>query len=190
VLRPSKHERRTLICCYSPLVSHILIYQESKAKVVQVSRGTDVVTVVIQVSSLFSEPLAPGALYLLDNPEKKIIELHRLKAARGTVLTYETYDHVGDVPNLGAEYICQVWWTPNQLEAVKDTSRSWTYEKYPDNGDHDHCLLTWETIAADAQHKAGYRSGKDWITEEAHKTYIVEDKLRVRNQTGKRDKSN
>jgi hypothetical protein len=157
-------------------------YKEPKAKVVHASRRDDVITVVVEVSSLFSEPLAPGGLYLIGKPEQEIMQLHSLKATNGNAITYETYDYAGELPTVGAEYIYRVWWTPGQIAAVTDTSRKWSYEEYPDNGDHDHCLLTGETIAADAEQKAGYRSGKDWITEEAYKTYIVDDKLRIRHR--------
>ena len=159
-----------------------MTYEEPTAKVIQLSRDNDVVTVVLEISSLLSEPLAPGGLYVTHKTEQEVIQLHKLKAADGNVLTFENYDHVGELPSVGTDYIFRVWWTPNQLEAVTDTSRKWSYEKYPDNEDHDHCLLTWEAIAADAEHKAGYRCGKDWITEQAYETYIVGDKLRLRHR--------
>jgi hypothetical protein len=159
-----------------------MTYEEPSAKVIQLSRDNDVVTVVLEISSLLSEPLAPGGLYVSDRPEQEAIQLHKLKAADGNVLTFENYDHVGDLPSVGTEYIFRVWWTPDQLEAVTDTSRKWNYEKYPDNGDHDHCLLTWEAIGSDEEIKAGYRYGDDWITEQAYETFIVGDKLRLRHR--------
>jgi hypothetical protein len=157
-----------------------MTYQEPAAKVIQLFCDNDVLTVVLEISSLLCEPLAPGGLYLTHKPEQEVLQLHKLKAADGNVLTFESYDHVGDLPSVGAEYIFRVWWTPDQLEVVTDTSRKWKYEKYPDNEDHDHCLLTSEAIGADEEHKAGYRCGKDWITEQAYETYIVGYKLRVR----------
>ena len=157
-----------------------MTYKEPKAKIVRASRRDDVVIVVIEVTRLFSEPLAPAGLYLVEKPEQEVIQLHALKTSKGNVLTYETYDYVGELPTVGTEYIYRIWWTSDQLSAVTDTARKWSYEEHPDNGDHEHCLLTWETIAADAEQNAGYRSGKDWITEDAYKTYIVDDKLRLR----------
>jgi hypothetical protein len=142
-----------------------MTYAEPTAKVIELSRGSDVVTVVLEVSSLLSEPLAPGGLYVTDRPEQEAIQLHKLKTADGNVLTFENYDHVGDLPSVGIDYIFRVWWTPYQLEAVTNTSRKWNYENYPDNEDHDHCLITWETIGADAEHKAGrlpVRKGLDY----------------------------
>lgn len=159
-----------------------MTYKEPKAKIVHASRRDDVVTVVVAVTRLFSEPLAPAGLYLIEKPEQEVIQLHSLKTSNGNVLTYKTYDYVGELPTVGTEYIYRVWWTPDQQAVVTDTSRKWSYEEYPDNGDHDHCLLTWETIAANAEQKAGYRSGKDWITEKAYKTYIVDDRLRLRHR--------
>jgi hypothetical protein len=160
-------------------------YKEPTAKVIDVEISGDTVTMKIEVSQLPLPPLAPGGLYLLNMPEQEVIQLHNLQMQDQNILTYRTYEHKGDLPQLGAEYIYRVWWRPDQLEAVTDTKRNWIYAEYPDNGDHDHCLLTWETIAAYSEHKGGYRSGKDWITEEAYKTYILEDRLRLRQRAGK-----
>ena len=160
-------------------------YKEPTAKVIDVEISGDTVTIQIEVSQLPSPPLAPGGLYLLNMPEQEVIQLHDLQTQNQNVLTYKTYEHKGDLPHVGTEYICRLWWRPDQLEAVADTNRSWIYEEYPDNGDHEHCLLTSETIAAYSEHKGGYRSGKDWITEEAYKLYIVENKLRLRQQSKK-----
>jgi len=157
-------------------------YKEATAKVVQVARSVDAATVTVEVSRLPSEPLAPAGLYTLDNTGQEVIQLHKLIAASGNILTYEIYDDVDDWPEVDSVYIHRVWWTLDQLEAVTDASRKWTFDEYPDNGEHDHCLLTWNTIAAYADHKTGYHSGKDWITEEAYKTYIVDDKLRLRHR--------
>lgn len=67
-----------------------------------------------------------------------------------------------------------------QLDAVRDRSRVWSHEHYPDNGDHDHCLVTWTRIEAQGSHPDGYRSGCDWLTVNAYQTYIVQDLLRIR----------
>ena len=159
-----------------------MTYEEPTAKVIQLSRDNDVVTVMLELSSLLSEPLSPSGLYVTDKPEQEVLQLHKLKAADGNVLTFENYEHIGELPSLGTDYIFRVWWTPDQLEAVTDTSRKWNCENYPDNEDHDHCLLTREAIGADAEHKAGYRCEKDWITAQAYETYIVGDKLRLRHR--------
>jgi hypothetical protein len=157
-------------------------YKEPTAKVIDVEISGDTVTIKIEVSELPSPPLAPGGL---NTPEQEVIQLHNLQIQDHNVLTYHTYEHKGDLPQLGTEYIYRLWWRPDQLEAVTDTNRIWIYAEYPDNGNHEHCLLTWETIAAYSEHKGGYHSGKDWITEEAYKTYILEDKLRLRQRARK-----
>ena len=53
-----------------------MTYEEPTAKVIQLSRDNDVVTVVLETSSLLSEPLAPGGLYVIDKPEQEVIQLH------------------------------------------------------------------------------------------------------------------
>ena len=160
-------------------------YKEPTAKVIDLDISGDTVTIKIEVSQLPSPPLAPGGLYLLNKPEQEVIQLHNLQTQNQNVLTYTTYEHKGNLPQIGTEYIYRLWWRPDQLEAVTDRNRNWAYEEYPDNGGHEHCLLTWETIAAYSEHNGGYRSGKDWITEEAYKLYIIEDKLRLRQRSKK-----
>jgi hypothetical protein len=158
-------------------------YQECSAKVTDVMKNGDVVSTTLEVTEVPSYPPAPAGLYS-DKPDNhEAIQLHKLAKIDGKTLTYETYKHQGLLPKLGDVYIFRLWWTPDQLEAVKDTFRSWALEEYPENSDHTHCLLTWETIGAKADHKIGYRSGRDWITEEAYKTYIVDDLLRVRHRS-------
>jgi hypothetical protein len=159
-----------------------MTYEKPTAKVIQFSRDDHIVTIVLEMSSLLSEPLAPAGLYATDEREQEVLQLHKLKARNGNVLTFETYDDVAELPSVGADYVFQVWWTPDQLAAVTDTSRKWTYETYPENEAHNHCLLTWESIGADAEHKTGWRCGTDWITERAYKQYIVGDKLRLRHR--------
>lgn len=43
--------------------------------------------------------------------------------------------------------------------------------------DHDHCLLTWETIR---HGDMAFVSNAGWITEDAYRRYIQDDELRLR----------
>jgi hypothetical protein len=74
-------------------------------------------------------------------------------------------------------------WSPWQLELAMSDASAWKKAFYPDNGDHDHCALTWETIAAygDYIHEA-YTNGSDWITPDAFNRYIVGNEAHVRKQ--------
>ena len=106
-------------------------YKERNAKVTDVMKNGDVVITTLEVTQVPSDPLSPAGLYLDKPDDHEAIQLHKLIKADGNALTYETYRHQGLLPKPGNIYIYRVWWTPDQLEAVKDTSRSWTLEKYP-----------------------------------------------------------
>ena len=108
-------------------------YKEPTAKVIDAEISCDTATIQIEVSQLHSPPLAPGGLYLLNMPEQEVMQLHDLQTQNQNILTYKTYEHKGDLPQVGTEYIYRLWWRPDQLEAVTDTKRSWVYEEYPDN---------------------------------------------------------
>jgi ribosomal protein S18 acetylase RimI-like enzyme len=66
------------------------------------------------------------------------------------------------------------------MDAVRDTSVSWTRQNYPYPGEHAHCLLTWQTIADYAEHKEGYFSEHGWITVDAYEKYIENDRCLIR----------
>ncbi|HEX6122138.1 MAG TPA: hypothetical protein VFY89_03205, partial [Ktedonobacterales bacterium] len=101
---------------------------------------------------------------------------------------FETYDHAGPLPEPGRPYIFGAWWTSDALDAVLDRQAVWMRERYPDDGTHEHCLLTWETIAAyDPYQREGYRSEHGWITVAAYETYIEQDLLRLRGDHSGRD---
>lgn len=66
------------------------------------------------------------------------------------------------------------------MDTVRDVTAECELQNYPDNDNHDHCLLTWETIAAYTDHKEGYRSSDGWITVAAYREFIEKDALRLR----------
>ena len=66
------------------------------------------------------------------------------------------------------------------MDAVRDMSATWARLSYPNDGEHDHCLLSWETIAAYADHKEGYHSSHGWVAVESFHEYIETDRLRIR----------
>ncbi len=142
---------------------------------------TRVVLLILDMAYLPGPPLAPGSLFDLDTPNREVLPLHKLLEQSDSTLMFETYDYAGPLPELGRQYIFGSWWTPDALDAVLDRQAVWVRERYPDNGNHDHCLLTWETIAAygEYQHE-GYHSEHGWVTVDAHEIYIEKDLLRLR----------
>jgi hypothetical protein len=157
-----------------------MMYNEPTASILSILRLGEVTQVVLHLPVAPDLPLAPASLHDIHEPHDLLIELHKVAKQAGDQITFETYTAPDTLPTVGQPYIFRAWWMPEQLAAVIDTSRVWVREAYPDNGDHDHCWLTWETIAAYADHKEGYRSGCEWITVAAYNKYIRDDFLRVR----------
>ena len=109
---------------------------------------TRVVMTILDMDYLPGPPLAPGILWDRDDANREVLPLHKLVEQSDSTLVCETYDHAGPLPELGRQYIFGSWWTSDTLDAVLDRQAVWVRERYPDNGTHEHCRLTWETIAA------------------------------------------
>jgi hypothetical protein len=149
--------------------------------VLSVVRSSDAVTVEIEISreDYLRYPVAPADLRQLDTCAS-VFPLHQLVGRTGPRLVFETYQPELALPQVGTTYEFCSWWVPQAMDAVRDPSAAWQRLAYPDNGDHDHCLLTWEAIASYAEHKEGYCSVHGWITVAAYREFIEQDKLRVR----------
>ncbi|HET7035168.1 MAG TPA: hypothetical protein VFI42_05740 [Thermomicrobiaceae bacterium] len=125
-----------------------------------------------------------GGMYGTNAPAHEVFQLHTLVSQAGDVLCYATYNAASPLPIIGERHIFRLWWADYQLAAVLDLDAQWVHRAYPDNSDHEHCLLTWEVISATSNHPTGYHSAEHgWITEEAYQAYIIEDRLRLRRLT-------
>jgi len=162
-------------------------YKSPTVQVTAVERANGVSRLTLQVLSgenVLSPPFAPASLNKTDAstyPDDLIYELHKCVGQSDQQLIYETYGATSPPPAEHLVCILRLWWAPDQLEAVADTKANWVYKVYPANGSHEHCLLSWETIAAygDYLHD-GYHSEHGWITVEAYRKYIKLDMLRLR----------
>ena len=130
----------------------------------------------------YSEPIAPGGLYGERNSGSEVFVVHRVIDRQGDVITFETFGIEGErLPSVGASFFFRGWWLPAAMKAALDTEAPWEHRRYPDNGDHDHCLFNWETIAAYAEQKAGWWSAKHgWVSEKAYQDFIANDVYHLR----------
>jgi hypothetical protein len=132
------------------------------------------------------EPVAPGSLWSHPTKGSSLFNVHRVWARDQLSFVFETFGAEADnPPEQGSIVYFQSHWLPLAMEAVLDTSVSWERRVYPDNGDHDHCTFTWETIASYAENKSGYWSKKyHWITERAYRDFIINDIYHLRSLGG------
>jgi hypothetical protein len=148
----------------------------------------EVATITLDLSreDYLSYPIAPANLLSSDadlqRPETFacLFELHQLIAREGTRLVFETYVPAQALPVVGATYAFCSWWTHWAMDAVRDLSANWQQSTYPDDGSHEHCPLTWETISSYTGDREGYRSQHGWITIAGYRDYIERDRLRIR----------
>ena len=159
-----------------------MIYQERVAIVTELNGDSDVTVVTFDIDRLPTEPLYPALLLKIEGGSSEVaLELHKYISSQDLTFTYETYDWTGPFPKIGDSLTYRGLWIPGVLELVADTSLEWQRERYPDDGNHHHCPMTYETLAAyDPYQKEGYRCGDEWISVEAFETYIKNDRLRVR----------
>jgi hypothetical protein len=106
------------------------------------------------------------------------MQLHKLvNRELGEVLVFESYGIVSTPPESGDQVILRPWWTPDAWNAATDPQRNWQRRIY-DESDHDHCLLTWQTISVGEE---AYRSELgEWVSADAYERFIRNDVLRLR----------
>jgi len=150
------------------------------AFVVETNEAGNELTSVLLLDHVPRPPLVPAALWEISDPIKEVLQLHQVKDVEDNRLTCVTFEFEGDLPEKRREYAFQLWWVPSAMELVTDLVRKWSRKDYPDNGDHDHCELTWKTISAYTGCREGYESSGDWVTVDAYNKYIRDDFLRVR----------
>jgi hypothetical protein len=155
--------------------------------------GPEVTVVAIERSSprslvtlRFDEPEGPPGFpaNLWNKGTDAKWHLDKVVTADDGTLTFETDEDLKAL-EVGRKYGFQQWWTPEALALVTDLTRHWQRATYPDNGDHDHCPLSWIEISAqpgEGVEHVGYRSGDDWISVGAYERFIRDDHLRVRSE--------
>jgi hypothetical protein len=152
---------------------------ERRVTITAASRTDDVTTVALALERgpWPSEPVAPASVW--NDQGDRVVELHKLIRLERASAVFESYD-LESVPQPGGPYRMFSWWTPEQYEAATDTSIEWRRATYDTPDDHEHCVLTWATIATgDTGYQAS--SGSCWITVDAYEKYIRDDLLRLRN---------
>ncbi len=82
---------------------------------------------------------------------------------------------------VGRHYGMQEMWTPEAYDAVTDLTATWVEAQYPNDGTHEHCLVTFATISAHTGEHAGYVSSEHgWLSERAYQEHIVRDAYGIR----------
>lgn len=98
----------------------------------------------------------------------------------GAVWRFELANAPRDV-NIGASYGYQAMWSASGFDAVADLDAVWVESDYPDDGTHEHCLLTYATISAYQGDRTGYRSDTHgWLTSDAYREHIALDRYGIR----------
>jgi hypothetical protein len=158
-------------------------YQLPVVRVADAVQREDVATVSVEFDPpgerYLHYPIAPADLWLAE-PSQLVFPLHQLIDRDGSRLVFETYEPQLSLPAPGESFTFCSRFKPEALNALRDRLVHWDLLDFPDNGDHDHCLLTWATMAAYADQKRGYHSSYGWVTEAAYQEYIERDVLRVR----------
>ena len=158
-------------------------YRLPTATVVAARFDGDVATITIELSreDYLSYPIAPADLRE-DNPFRRVFPFHQLVGRMGPRLEFETYNVDLALPTVGGVLSFCSWWTRQGIDAVRDLNARWELRDYPDNGDHDHCLLTFETLSAYQGERQGYVSQHGWVTVAAYHEFIASDATRIRRQ--------
>lgn len=156
-------------------------YVSPKGKILNVQEENGVTRLIVEFDRMDSGPVAPAGLYIDPMSGNATFELHRVIGVDALVFTFETFSRTHALPGVGDIFSYRGWWMPAAMEAALDTGEAWERKSYPDDGDHDHCLFTWESIASYTDHDEGYFSSKyGWITCESFDQFISGGLYRLR----------
>ena len=149
------------------------------AEIVDAQASVGGLRVTCRFTGSLHEPLAPAGLYREPGSNQAAVELHRVCMREGDLVTFETLGaHHRSASLVGSIFHYRAWWLPAAMQAVLDQDEVWQYRTYPDDGDHHHCLFSWETIAAYAKTRDGYWSRKyGWITIKSYQDFIRDDSI-------------
>ncbi|MBK8812700.1 MAG: hypothetical protein IPN69_18485 [Acidobacteria bacterium] len=93
------------------------------------------------------------------------------------------FNRTHPLPKVGEVFSYRGWWLPEAMEAALDVGLKWEKKKCPDNGNHEHCLFSWEAIASYAECSEGYFSEKyGWITCDSYEKFIKGDIYHLRDK--------
>jgi hypothetical protein len=158
-----------------------MLHVEPKGKILNVSENDGVSRLVVEFDRMDIGPVAPAGLYVDPKSGNEKFQLHRVVDNEGLVFTFETFNRTHPLPRVGEVFSYRGWWIPAAMEAALDVGVKWEKKKYPDNGNHDHCLFSWETIASYAECNEGYFSEKyGWITCDSYEKFIEGDIYHLR----------
>ena len=158
-------------------------YRAPKGLIIDVAEKGNTSRLIIEFDKMDIGPVAPAGLYNDPSSGKEQFQLHRVAENKGLIYTFETFNRPQPLPKAGQVYFYRGWWLQEAMDAVLDTNANWEWKNYPDNGDHAHCLFTWENIAFYADCNEGYFSEKyGWITVEAYNKFIRGDIYNLRDR--------
>ena len=129
-----------------------------------------------------SPPVAPAGLWSDATKGTALFDVHRVQSRNGLVFVFETFgSEIENAPKEGATVFLQSHWLPSAMTAALDVTAVWEHRVYPDDGEHDHCAFTWETISSYTEVRAGYWCKEHgWVTEQAYFDFIENDTYRLR----------
>jgi hypothetical protein len=148
-------------------------YQQPRAVVTQVVSDDRKIVTRVQVDWGSWEPklealeCAPGSLYVAQHPHAEVIQLHQLRSALGSLLTFRTVGSSEALPVVGEQYVYGVWWIPDAT-ALVETPRLWRSALVIG---HDHCLLCSQALDDTEAYAAG-NVNDDWVCPSCYSKFI------------------
>jgi len=147
----------------------------------QIVEDGDVVTILEGSPAPYESPLAPAGFYDVQTERVERFQLHKVLHHATNHLVFKTFgSSLPSRPITTQTFVFRPWWTDEAWELVTTTSLVWQRLKYPANGSHEHCAITWEAIGCGEQNTEGYRTGSTWVTVQAYEKFVRDDAFHCR----------
>ncbi len=157
-------------------------WQRPATILISLEHLSDRVRLRCRIEGVLPEPIAPASLWSHPIEGASMYDLHRVAGRSESTTTFETFRIEKRPPPLvGTTLYLQSHWLPEAMEAATDRKATWEHRVHPDDGDHHHCLFTWEAISSYGSTKDGYWSDQyGWITTQAYLDFILNDVYQLR----------
>ena len=105
-------------------------YQGLTAQLIDYKIDGGVTRTILKFDKVPSGPLAPSSIGILDEPNKTVLELHKVIHIKDNNVTFLTFENKTSLLEIGTKYSFRSYWAPWQLEIAQSDPEQWSKEYF------------------------------------------------------------